>query len=32
MEEMVEQMELLLEQNDTEQLREYLNNLNISDV
>src|ERR1700743_2325915 len=32
MEEMVEQMELLLEQNDMEQLREYLNNLNISDV
>ncbi len=32
MEEMVEQIELLLEQNDQEQLREYLNNLNISDV
>lgn len=32
MEEMVEQIELLLEQNDEEQLREYLNNLNISDV
>ena len=32
MEEMVEQIELLLEQNDTEQLQEYLNNLNISDV
>ncbi|MBS1527031.1 MAG: magnesium transporter [Bacteroidetes bacterium] len=32
MEEMVEQAELLLEQNDPEQLREYLNNLNISDV
>jgi magnesium transporter len=32
MEEMVEQMELLLEQNDTEKLQEYLNNLNISDV
>jgi magnesium transporter len=29
---MVEQAELLLEQNDPEQLREYLNNLNISDV
>jgi magnesium transporter len=32
MEEMVEQIELLLEQEDTTQLREYLNNLNISDV
>lgn len=32
MEEMVEQIELLLEQNDEQQLREYLNNLNISDV
>ncbi|WP_426668255.1 magnesium transporter [Mucilaginibacter sp. McL0603] len=32
MEEMVEQIELLLEQNDEHQLREYLNNLNISDV
>jgi magnesium transporter len=32
MEEMVEQIELLLEQNDQEQLQEYLNNLNISDV
>src|ERR1700744_3163530 len=32
MEEMVEQIELLLEQNNTEQLQEYLNNLNISDV
>ncbi|MDB5143023.1 MAG: mgtE [Mucilaginibacter sp.] len=32
MEEMVEQIELLLEQNDHEQLQEYLNNLNISDV
>jgi magnesium transporter len=32
MEEMVEQIELLLEQNDTLQLQEYLNNLNISDV
>jgi len=32
MEEMVEQAELLLEQEDHEQLREYLNNLNISDV
>jgi magnesium transporter len=32
MEEMVEQAELLLEQNDPEELREYLNNLNISDV
>src|ERR1700756_4370777 len=32
MEEMVEQIELLLEQSDTEQLQEYLNNLNISDV
>lgn len=32
MEEMVEQIELLLEQNDEQQLQEYLNNLNISDV
>ncbi len=32
MEEMVEQIELLLEQNDESKLREYLNNLNISDV
>ena len=32
MEEMVEQIELLLEQGDKEQLREYLNSLNISDV
>jgi magnesium transporter len=32
MDEMVEQIELLLEQNDEEQLQEYLNNLNISDV
>ncbi|MEO6852005.1 MAG: magnesium transporter [Mucilaginibacter sp.] len=32
MDEMVEQIELLLEQEDKEQLREYLNNLNISDV
>jgi len=32
MEEMVEQIELLLENNDEKQLREYLNNLNISDV
>ncbi|MDF2432282.1 MAG: magnesium transporter [Mucilaginibacter sp.] len=32
MEEMVEQVELLLENNDDEQIREYLNNLNISDV
>jgi magnesium transporter len=32
MEEMVEQIELLLEQHDEKQLREYLNNLNISDV
>jgi magnesium transporter len=32
MEEMVEQIELLLEQNDEQQLRDYLNNLNISDV
>jgi len=32
MEEMVEQIEILLEQNDEIQLREYLNNLNISDV
>jgi magnesium transporter len=32
MEEMVEQIELLLEQKDTTQLQEYLNNLNISDV
>src|SRR5882672_2756048 len=32
MEEMVEQIEILLEQNDENQLQEYLNNLNISDV
>src|ERR1700753_197287 len=32
MEEMVEQAELVLEQEDHTQLREYLNNLNISDV
>jgi len=32
MEEMVEQIELLLKQEDTTQLQEYLNNLNISDV
>lgn len=32
MEEMVEQIELLLEQNNEQQLGEYLNNLNISDV
>jgi len=32
MEEMVEQIELLLESNNEKQLREYLNNLNISDV
>ena len=32
MDEMVEQIELLLEQNDEQQLREYLNSLNISDV
>jgi magnesium transporter len=32
MEEMVEQIELLLEQEDTTKLQEYLNNLNISDV
>ncbi|MDB5004175.1 MAG: magnesium transporter [Mucilaginibacter sp.] len=32
MEEMVEQIELLLEQNDKQPLRDYLNNLNISDV
>jgi magnesium transporter len=32
MEDMVEQIELLLEQGDTTQLQEYLNNLNISDV
>ncbi len=32
MEEMVEQIELLLEQNNEEELQEYLNNLNISDV
>src|ERR1700748_2867432 len=32
MEEMVEQIELLLEKKDDELLREYLNNLNISDV
>ncbi|MFD0751369.1 magnesium transporter [Mucilaginibacter calamicampi] len=32
MEEMVEQIELLLEENNDEKLRDYLNNLNISDV
>lgn len=32
MEEMVEQVELLLEQDNDNQLQEYLNNLNISDV
>ncbi|HTH82213.1 MAG TPA: magnesium transporter [Mucilaginibacter sp.] len=32
MEEMVEQIELLLEQDNEQQLQEYLNNLNISDV
>jgi magnesium transporter len=32
MEEMVEQIELLLEQKDGQQLQDYLNNLNISDV
>ena len=32
MEEMVEQITLLLEQNNDRKLREYLNNLNISDV
>jgi magnesium transporter len=32
MEEMVEQIELLLEQEDPQQLQDYLNNLNISDV
>jgi magnesium transporter len=32
MEEMVEQIELLLEQKDKQPLRDYLNNLNISDV
>jgi magnesium transporter len=32
MEEMVEQITLLLEQNNDKKLREYLNNLNISDV
>jgi magnesium transporter len=32
MDEMVEQIELLLEQNDEQQLGDYLNNLNISDV
>ncbi len=32
MEEMVEQIELLLEKNDEELLREHLNSLNISDV
>ncbi len=32
MEEMVEQIELLLEENNHENLRDYLNNLNISDV
>src|ERR1700748_2615298 len=32
MEEMVEQIELLLEQGDERQLKEYLDNLNISDV
>ncbi|MDB5159366.1 MAG: magnesium transporter [Mucilaginibacter sp.] len=32
MEDMVEQIELLLEQKDEQQLQDYLNNLNISDV
>jgi magnesium transporter len=32
MEEMVEQIELLLQEGDNGQLKEYLNNLNISDV
>ncbi|WP_345948089.1 magnesium transporter [Mucilaginibacter sp. PAMB04274] len=32
MEEMVEQVELLLESDDKQQLRDYLNNLNISEV
>ncbi|MDB4925296.1 magnesium transporter [Mucilaginibacter sp.] len=32
MEEMVEQIELLLEQNNEQQLQEYLNNLNISAI
>ena len=32
MEEMVEQIELLLLENNEKELREYLNNLNISDV
>ncbi len=32
MEEMVEQIELLVEQHDDQQLQEYLNTLNISDV
>ncbi|MFD2864400.1 magnesium transporter [Mucilaginibacter antarcticus] len=32
MEEMVEHIELLLEQNDEQQIKDYLNNLNISDV
>jgi magnesium transporter len=32
MEEMVEQIELLLEQGNEQQLKDYLNNLNISDV
>jgi len=32
MEEIVEQVELLLESNDEQQLRDYLNNMNISDV
>jgi magnesium transporter len=32
MEEMVEQVELLLDSNNEQQLRDYLNNLNISDV
>lgn len=32
MEEMVEQIELLLEKDDQQQLQEYLNSLNISDV
>src|ERR1700751_1180786 len=32
MDEMVEQIELLLEQNNLEELQEYLNSLNISDV
>jgi len=32
MEEMVEQIEMLLEKNDDQLIRDYLNNLNISDV